>query len=112
MRNVDVATADRSETSDLRQERERELRAALAGIEASAERLSSHRELLTDQQLDELTRSLAHEARLLRLLLEVGTAAVNPSDTDVALGPERLLRPTSGPCAPPRRVRPSRLESR
>jgi len=63
LRNVDVATADRSETSDLCQVRERDLRAALAGMEASAERLSRHRELLTDPQLDELTRSLAHEAR-------------------------------------------------
>ena len=72
---MDVAVADRRETSDVEQEREHELRAALTGIEASAERLSLHRDLLTAQQLDELTRSLAHDVRRLRLLLEQRTAA-------------------------------------
>ena len=58
-----VAVADRTETTDLDQEREHAVRAALVAIEASAERLSTHRGRLTAEQLDDLTRSLAQDVR-------------------------------------------------
>jgi signal transduction histidine kinase len=107
LRNVGVAVADRRTTSDLQEEREHELRAALFGIEASAEGLSRHRELLTAQQLDELTRGLAHEVRRVRLLLEGRTAGVNSFDLDEALGPVVACGRASGldvRCSVPRGI--------
>ena len=56
-----VAVADG--VNDGQEERAHELRAALFGIEASAEGLRRHRDLLTDEQLDELTNGLADEVR-------------------------------------------------
>ena len=103
---MDVAVADRRETSDLQQEGEQKLRAALVGIEASAERLR-HRELLTAHQLDELTRSLAHQARRLRLLLEGRAAAARTFDLNEALGPVVASAQASGMdvrCSVPRGI--------
>ena len=53
-----------------REERDHDLRAALFGIEASAEGLSRHRERLTPQQFDRLAAGLAAEVRRLRSLLD------------------------------------------
>jgi hypothetical protein len=69
------------------QTRERAVRAALASIEATADRLSTDRALLTVRQLDELTRSMAHEARRVRLLLEGRSTAASTSDAVGALRP-------------------------
>jgi signal transduction histidine kinase len=107
LRNVDVAVADRRETSDLEEEREHELRAALFGIEASAEGLSRHRDLLTAREVDELTQALAHEVRRLRLLLEGRTAAARMFDLAEALGPVVTSARASGldvRCSVPRGV--------
>ena len=103
---MDVAVADRRETSDLQQEGEQKLRAALVGIEASAERLR-HRELLTAHQLDELTRGLAHQARRLRMLLEGRAAAARTFDLDEVLGPVVASAQASGMdvrCSVPRGI--------
>jgi signal transduction histidine kinase len=107
LRIVDVASTDRRGTSDLQQEREHELRAALFGIEASAEGLSRHRDLLTAQQIDELTRGLAHEVRRVRLLLEGRAAAATTFDLGEALGPVVACGRASGAdvrCSVPRGI--------
>ena len=53
-----------------REERDHDLRAALFGIEASAEGLSRHRERLTPLQIDELAAGLAAEVCRLRSLVD------------------------------------------
>ena len=73
-----VAVSDRTGTTDLDEERGHAVRAALVAIEVSADRLSTRRALLTAQQLDELTRSLADDVRRVRLLLEARSAATSP----------------------------------
>jgi hypothetical protein len=77
---VGVVVAGRTETTDLDQEREHAVRAALVAIEATADRLSTRRALLTAQQLDELTRSLADDVRRVRLLLDARSTAASPFD--------------------------------
>ena len=72
------------------------MRAALVAIEASAERLSTHRSLLTAESLDELTRSLAHDVRCVRLLLERRNAAVSTFDLADALEPVVASASTAG----------------
>jgi signal transduction histidine kinase len=107
LRHVDVAVADRRETSDPQEEHERDLRAALLGIEATADRLSGHRDVLTAQQLDELTGALAHEVRGLRLLVEGRTAAVKTFDLAAALEPVVAEARASGSdvrCSVPRGI--------
>jgi signal transduction histidine kinase len=70
-----VASRSTSEVLDGQEERDHDLRAALFGIEASAEGLSRHREQLTPRQFDELAAGLAAEVRRLRSLLDgCGTA--------------------------------------
>jgi len=61
---------------DGRAERDHDLRAALFGIEASAEGLSRYRERLTPRQFDQLVAGLAAEVRRLRSLVDgFGTAS-------------------------------------
>jgi signal transduction histidine kinase len=86
-RIVDVALTHRVGGSEIREEREHELRAALFGIEASAEGLSRHRQLLTDQQLDALTSGLAHEVRRVRMLLEERSNPEHTFDLGEAIEP-------------------------
>ena len=78
MEIVGVALADRGGTSEGDEERAHELRAALFGIEASAEGLSRHRALLTERQLDELADGLAHEVLRVRMLLEDTSSGCRP----------------------------------
>jgi signal transduction histidine kinase len=59
-----------SDVLNVREERDHDLRAALFGIEASAEGLNRHREQLTPEQFDELAAGLAAEVRRLRSLLD------------------------------------------
>ena len=91
-----VALANRAGRSELDEERAHELRAALFGIEASAEGLSRHRDLLTTQQVDELTQGLAHEVRRVRLLLEGRTAEPSTFDLAEAIGPVVACARASG----------------
>ena len=79
--------ADRRGTSGVQEERAHELRAALFGIEASAEGLSRHRQLLSAEQADELMRWLADEVRRVRMLLEGRTTAPSTFDLGQAIGP-------------------------
>ena len=101
------------------------MRAVLVAIEASAERLSTHRGRLTGEQLDDLTRSLAQDVRRVRLLLKERDAAVDASDLADPSGPRvastlepgvgtpcSVVRPASCQCAPHRGVRLSSCESR
>ena len=87
-------------TSDLlnrRAERDHDLRAALFGIEASAEGLSRHRERLTPLQFDQLAAGLAAEVHRLRSLVDgYGTARgtfdlIDAIDPVVASGRARGL---------------------
>jgi signal transduction histidine kinase len=92
---VGVAVADRGGKSETDEERRHELRSALFGIEASAEGLSRHRALLTDQQLDELAHGLAHEVRRVRMLLE-GAVASSTFDLAETIGPVIACARASG----------------
>lgn len=69
---MDVAWADRDLTSvfDDHEERNHEVRAALFGIEASAQALRRHRDRLTPLQVDELAEGLVEEVRRLGAILE------------------------------------------
>jgi signal transduction histidine kinase len=69
------------------EEQEHELRAALFGIQASAEALSLHRQHLTDLQFDELTRGMVKEVRRLRALVAGRTGAPTRFDLGEAIGP-------------------------
>ena len=79
-----------SRTSDLldgREERDHDLRAALFGIEASAEGLSRHRERLTPRQFDQLAAGLAAEVRRLRSLVDGHGTAPGTFDLVDAIDP-------------------------
>jgi signal transduction histidine kinase len=64
-----------------RAERDHELRAALFGIEATAEGLSRHREDMASRQVDELTACLLAEIRRVRILFD--GPAVTPCTFDL-----------------------------
>jgi hypothetical protein len=125
LRGVGVAVADGTETTDRDDVRVHAVRAALVAIEASAERLTTHRGLLTAHQLDELTRTLANDVRHVRLLLNGRVPAVatcDRSDELPSIGasaptssldePCSVLRPASCTCVPHRGVRLSSAGSR
>ena len=76
--------------------REHDLRAALFGIEASAEGLSRHREYLTELQFDELAHGLVEEVRRLRGLLEGRTSSSCSFDLGEAIGPVIACARASG----------------
>ncbi len=77
------ATAVDSRDAELRHE----TRAALLGIEAAASALSRHRELLTVQQLDELSKGLVAEVQRLRALLDDRSPAPARFDLRDAITP-------------------------
>ena len=86
---LDATMAPRG-TGDLingREERDHDLRAALFGIEASAEALSRHREQLTPRQFDELAAGLAAEVRRLRSLVDGHGTALGTFDLADAIEP-------------------------
>jgi signal transduction histidine kinase len=94
---VNVAQAPRRPISRTHsEEREHELRAALFGIEASADVLSRHRELLTDRQFDELTHGMVEEVRRLRELLAGRTGAPTSFNLGEAIGPVIACARASG----------------
>ena len=64
-----------------RAERDHELRAALFGIEATAQGLSRHREHMASRQVDELTAGLLAEIRRVRILVD--GPAVTPCTLDL-----------------------------
>ena len=72
---------------DGRQERDHDLRAALFGIEASAEGLCRHRERLTPEQFDQLAAGLAAEVRRLRSLVDGDGIAPGTFDLGDAIDP-------------------------
>jgi signal transduction histidine kinase len=78
------------------EEREHELRAALFGIEASADALSRHRDYLTERQFDELTHGMVEEVRRLRELLEGRTGAPTSFNLGEAIGPVIACARASG----------------
>lgn len=67
---LEVALAPRgaSEVLNGREERDHKVRAALLGIEASAEELSRHCDVLTERQVGGLAQALAAEVRRLSSL--------------------------------------------
>ena len=72
---------------DGREERDHDLRAALFGIEASAEGLSRHRERLTPLQFDQLAAAIAAEVRRLRSLVDGHGTAPGTFDLVDAIDP-------------------------
>jgi signal transduction histidine kinase len=74
-------------TSESHDEREHEVRAALFGIEASAQGPSEHPERLAAQQVDGLAQALAQEVRRLKALLEGRHSALTTFDLGNAIGP-------------------------
>jgi signal transduction histidine kinase len=79
-----------------RDERDHELRAALFGIEASAQGLSRHRELLTVPQFDELAEGLVAEVRRLRGLVDGRISAPSTFDLAAAIRPVIACARASG----------------
>jgi signal transduction histidine kinase len=96
----DEVGVDRGEGSGIaparRQELGHELRAALFGIEASAQVLNRHREHLTDVQFDELTHAMVDEVRRVRALLARSTDAASSFDLAEAIGPVVTCARASG----------------
>jgi signal transduction histidine kinase len=94
---VNVAHAPRRPISRTHsEEREHELRAALFGIEASADALSRHRELLTDRQFDELAHGMVEEVRRLRELFAGRIGATSTFDLGEVIGPVIACARASG----------------
>jgi signal transduction histidine kinase len=73
-----------------------ELRAALFGIEASAQGLRLHRDQLTAPQVDALVEALVAEARRLRTLLDARMAVLSDFDLGDAIGPVITCARASG----------------
>jgi signal transduction histidine kinase len=69
------------------EEQRHEVRAALFGIEATADGLHRRRNDLTDGQFDELTLAIVAEVRRLRTLLEGRQRASGTFDLATAIGP-------------------------
>lgn len=86
---VDVAWADRVaiSVSEDYEERDHEVRAALLGIEASAQGLRSHRDLFTAGQFDVLAEALVDEVRRLRAMLDGRLGAPTVFDLADAIAP-------------------------
>src|SRR5688500_15349255 len=94
-----IAWADHDVRSrgDRDEEHRHELRAALFGIEATAEGLCHHRAKLTAVEVDQLARALLEEVRRVRALLD--GRADEPATIDLAdtIAPVLNLARASGP---------------
>ncbi len=85
--NIAWAEPGRRAAIGVDEERRHELRAALFGIEASAQGLWRYRTNLTGGQVEQLARALLEEAHRLRTLLDGRPSAVGAFDLAAALGP-------------------------
>ena len=83
---------------DGREELDHDLRAALFGIEASAEGLCRHRARLTPQQFDQLAAGLAAEVRRVHAMVDGDGAAAEPFDLGAAIDPVVASGRASGLC--------------
>ncbi len=94
--NVAHAHCAANSCEDTHDERNHELRAALFGIEASAQGLRQHRDQLTSVQVDALAEALVAEIRRVRTLLDARTGTLSNFDLGDAIAPVIACARASG----------------